>query len=152
MAFVKIILLPLSVIYGVVTGVRNFLFHIGILKSQTFRIPVICVGNITVGGTGKTPHTELIISELKKKFRVACLSRGYKRKTRGFILANEHSTAAEIGDEPMQIKSKYPDILVACERNPKTSCLTGTSRSDPAGRCFPTPICTSRQKYRSDRL
>ena len=85
MAFVKIILLPLSVIYGVVTGVRNFLFHIGILKSQTFRIPVICVGNITVGGTGKTPHTELIISELKKKFRVACLSRGYKRKTRGFI-------------------------------------------------------------------
>ncbi len=75
MAFVKIILLPLSVIYGVVTGVRNFLFHIGILKSQTFRIPVICVGNITVGGTGKTPHTELIISELKKKFRVACLSR-----------------------------------------------------------------------------
>ena len=115
MAFVKIILLPLSVIYGVVTGVRNFLFHIGILKSQTFRIPVICVGNITVGGTGKTPHTELIISELKKKFRVACLSRGYKRKTRGFILANEHSTAAEIGDEPMQIKSKYPDILVACD-------------------------------------
>ena len=117
MAFVKIILLPLSVIYGVVTGVRNFLFHIGILKSQTFRIPVICVGNITVGGTGKTPHTELIISELKKKFRVACLSRGYKRKTRGFILANEHSTAAEIGDEPMQIKSKYPDILVACDGN-----------------------------------
>ena len=115
MAFVKIILLPLSVIYGVVTGVRNFLFHIGILKSQTFRIPVICVGNITVGGTGKTPHTELIISELKKKFRVACLSRGYKRKTRGFILANEHSTAAEIGDEPMQIKSKYLDILVACD-------------------------------------
>ena len=114
MAFVKIILLPLSVIYGVVTGVRNFLFHIGVLKSQTFRVPVICVGNITVGGTGKTPHTELIISELKKKFRVACLSRGYKRKTRGFILANEHSTAAEIGDEPMQIKSKYPDILVAC--------------------------------------
>ena len=112
MAFVKIILLPLSVIYGVVTGVRNFLFHIGVLKSQTFRVPVICVGNITVGGTGKTPHTELIISELKKKFRVACLSRGYKRKTRGFILANEHSTAAEIGDEPMQIKSKYPDIPV----------------------------------------
>ena len=117
MAFVKIILLPLSVIYGVVTGARNFLFHIGVLKSQTFRVPVICVGNITVGGTGKTPHTELIISELKKKFRVACLSRGYKRKTRGFILANEHSTAAEIGDEPMQIKSKYPDILVACDGN-----------------------------------
>lgn len=94
-----------------------FFFISGILKSQTFRIPVICVGNITVGGTGKTPHTELIISELKKKFRVACLSRGYKRKTRGFILANEHSTAAEIGDEPMQIKSKYPDILVACDGN-----------------------------------
>ena len=64
MAFVKIILLPLSVIYGVVTGVRNFLFHIGVLKSQTFRVPVICVGNITVGGTGKTPHKKEIPGSL----------------------------------------------------------------------------------------
>lgn len=115
MAFTKVLLLPLSVIYGVITGGRNFLFHIGVLKSKAFSVPILCVGNITVGGTGKTPHTELIIAELQKKFQVACLSRGYKRKTSGFILANEHSTAREIGDEPMQIKKKFPNIIVACD-------------------------------------
>lgn len=115
MSIVKVFLLPLSFIYGLLTGTRNFLFHIGILKSKSFNIPIICVGNITVGGTGKTPHTELLIAELKKKFRVACLSRGYKRKTSGFILADANSTAREIGDEPMQIKNKFPDILVACD-------------------------------------
>lgn len=115
MAYTKVLLLPLSMLYGIITGTRNFLFHVGILKSQSFNIPIICVGNITVGGTGKTPHTELLITELKKKFRVACLSRGYKRKTSGFILADEHSSAREIGDEPMQIKKKFPDILVACD-------------------------------------
>ncbi len=117
MAYLKILLLPLSFIYGILIGIRNLLFHIGILKSRSFKIPVLCVGNITVGGTGKTPHTELIIAELQKKFRVACLSRGYKRKTSGFILADDRSTAREIGDEPMQIKSKFPDIIVACDGN-----------------------------------
>lgn len=117
MAYTKVLLLPLSIIYGVVVGIRNFLFHIGILKSRRFSVPVLCVGNITVGGTGKTPHTELIIAELRKNFRVACLSRGYKRKTSGFILSDEKSTAREIGDEPMQIKNKFPDILVACDSN-----------------------------------
>ena len=78
-------------------------------------MPVLCVGNITVGGTGKTPHTEFLIGELRKQFRVACLSRGYKRRTSGFILAGEQSTAAEIGDEPMQIKNKFPDIIVAVD-------------------------------------
>lgn len=117
MAYTKVFLLPLSLIYGTVTGIRNILFRIGFLKSHTFSVPVLCVGNITVGGTGKTPHTELLIAELKKKFRVACLSRGYKRKTSGFILADQHSTAREIGDEPLQIKRKFPDILVACDAN-----------------------------------
>lgn len=117
MAYTKVLLLPLSIIYGGVVGIRNFLFHIGILKSRRFSVPVLCVGNITVGGTGKTPHTELIIAELRKNFRVACLSRGYKRKTSGFILSDEKSTAREIGDEPMQIKNKFPDILVACDSN-----------------------------------
>lgn len=97
MAYTKILLLPLSIIYGIITGTRNFLFHIGVLKSKSFTVPVLCVGNITVGGTGKTPHTELLIAELKKKFRVACLSRGYKRKTSGFILSDNLSTAREIG-------------------------------------------------------
>lgn len=117
MGYVKILLLPLSIVYGFIVEFRNFLFHIGLLKSQSFSVPVICVGNITVGGTGKTPHTEMVIAELRKKFRVACLSRGYKRKTSGFILADAHSTAEQIGDEPQQIKNKFPDILVACDGN-----------------------------------
>lgn len=117
MAFSKVLLFPLSIIYGSIVGIRNTLFHMGILKSKRFSVPVLCVGNITVGGTGKTPHSEMIIASLKTKFRVACLSRGYKRKTSGFILANEHSTAREIGDEPMQIKKKFPDIIVACDSN-----------------------------------
>lgn len=117
MGFAKILLLPLSAIYGLGTDIRNLMFHIGVLKSRRFSVPILCVGNITVGGTGKTPHAEMIIAELKTKFRVACLSRGYKRQTSGFILANDHSTAKEIGDEPMQIKKKFPDIIVACDGN-----------------------------------
>lgn len=117
MAITKVLLFPFSLLYGIVTGTRNFMFHTGLLKSKRFPIPVLCVGNITVGGTGKTPHTELIIAELKKKFRVACLSRGYKRKTSGFVLSTPQSTAKEIGDEPMQIKHKFPDIIVACDGN-----------------------------------
>lgn len=115
MNFLKVLLLPLSALYGIGTGIRNHLFNTGVLKSKEFSTPVICVGNITVGGTGKTPHTELILSELKKEFRVACLSRGYKRKTSGFILAGKNSTAHDIGDEPMQMKNKFPDIIVACD-------------------------------------
>lgn len=117
MTILKVLLLPLSILYGVGVGIRNCLYNSGILKSKEFDIPVICVGNITVGGTGKTPHTEMIIAELKKHFRVACLSRGYKRKTSGFILADNHTTAQDIGDEPMQIKNKFPDIIVACDAN-----------------------------------
>ncbi len=115
MAFLKLLLLPLSALYGSVIGIRNLLFQIGILRIKTFDTPVLCVGNITVGGTGKTPHTELILSELKKKFRVAYLSRGYKRRTSGFILATDTSTARDIGDEPKQVKRKFHDIIVACD-------------------------------------
>lgn len=93
------------------------MFNTGMLKSKEFGIPVICIGNISVGGTGKTPHTEMVIAELKKEFRVGCLSRGYKRRTSGFILADSQSTADEIGDEPYQIKSKFPDILMASDAN-----------------------------------
>ena len=108
---------PLSVLYGLGVSVRNRLFNLGILESHEFDIPIICVGNITVGGTGKTPHTEALINVLKNDYRVACLSRGYKRKTSGFVLATETSTASEIGDEPMQIKNKFPDITVAVDAN-----------------------------------
>ncbi len=117
MAVKNLILWILSVLYGLGVSFRNRLFNLGILKTQEFDIPIICVGNITVGGTGKTPHTESLINELKNDYRVACLSRGYKRKTSGFILATEHSTANEIGDEPMQIKTKFPEITVAVDAN-----------------------------------
>ena len=109
------LLIPFAVIYGIVTTIRNKLFDWQIIRSYEFDIPVICVGNITAGGTGKTPHTEYLISILKKEFRVAVLSRGYRRKTKGFVLAETGSTAAEIGDEPCQIKRKYPDITVAVD-------------------------------------
>ena len=113
----RILLYPLALIYGVITGIKNFLYDAAILPSVEFRQPVICVGNITVGGTGKTPHTEYLAGLLKENFRVAVLSRGYKRKSRGFRIVTPASTVAESGDEPLQISRKYPDVLVAVDRN-----------------------------------
>ena len=110
-------LLPLSWLFKMGVGVRNWMFNMGILKSESFPIPVINVGNITVGGTGKTPHVEYLIRLLSQEYKVAVLSRGYKRKTRGYLLANEKTTMNEIGDEPWQIKQKFPDIHVAVDAN-----------------------------------
>ena len=110
-------LIPLSLIYGLVVSVRNLLFDLRILRSTRFKLPVIAVGNITVGGTGKTPHVEYLIQLLKNDYELAVLSRGYKRKTKDFILASTKSGVADIGDEPLQIKLKFPDINVAVERN-----------------------------------
>jgi len=89
----------------------------GVLKQKSYDIPVIGIGNITVGGTGKTPHTEYLIKLLQKDYQVAVLSRGYKRKSNGFVLANKLSTMEEIGDEPLQMKTKFPDIHVAVDAN-----------------------------------
>ncbi len=110
-------LLPLSWIYGFFVRLRNTLFDVGALKSRSFTVPTIAVGNITVGGTGKTPHVEYLIRLLQDKFRVAVLSRGYKRKSSGFILADDTSTVASIGDEPYQMKQKYPAVTVAVDKN-----------------------------------
>ena len=108
---------PLSWIYGLVVAIRNKLFDWKILQSEEFDIPVVCVGNLTVGGTGKTPHTEYLIDHFSHRYRVAVLSRGYKRKTKGFVEATERSSYRKIGDEPKQIKLKFPDIPVAvCEK------------------------------------
>ncbi len=104
---------PFSLIYGVVILIRNFLFDKKILRSVSFNFPLICVGNIAVGGTGKTPMTEYLIELLQPKYEVATLSRGYKRKTKGFAIANAQTTALEIGDEPMQFHEKYPKVTVA---------------------------------------
>ncbi|GAP72100.1 tetraacyldisaccharide 4'-kinase [Candidatus Symbiothrix dinenymphae] len=110
-------LLPLAKLYGWVVKGRNKLFDGGVLKSEQFPVPVISVGNLTVGGTGKTPHTEYLIRLLSKKHKVAVLSRGYKRKTSGFHLANARSTAQTIGDEPFQIFRKFPEVTVAVDGN-----------------------------------
>ncbi len=112
----SIFLYPLSLIYGLITGIRNFLYNSGILRSYEFPIPVICVGNLAVGGTGKTPHTEYLIDLLKKEFNVAVLSRGYKRKTRGFLFAGNEPLVDDIGDEPLQMFRKFPGITIAVDR------------------------------------
>ena len=109
-------LLALSWLYGLGVGIRNLLFEMGVLKSRSFSTPVISVGNITVGGTGKTPHVEYLIRLLKDHMNVAVLSRGYKRKSKGFVLSDENTPMQMIGDEPYQMKQKFPGITVAVDR------------------------------------
>ena len=114
---IKILLYPLSWLYGMAVFLRNRAYDLKILKSKEFDVPVISIGNITVGGTGKTPHVEYLVDLLRENYEVATLSRGYKRKTKGFQLVQTDSTALNVGDEPLQIKNKYPDITVSvCER------------------------------------
>ena len=108
---------PLSSLYGLGVELRNQLFELNILKSRSFTTPVISVGNITVGGTGKTPHVEYLVRLLSKEAKVAVLSRGYKRKTHGYQLADKDSTMRDIGDEPYQMKLKFPNIEVAVDAN-----------------------------------
>ena len=119
MNFLRKILFPFAVLYGFITSIRNFLFDYGILKSYSFPIPVIAVGNLSVGGTGKTPQIEYLIRLLSNKYKIATLSRGYKRKSEGFILANTTSNAEILGDEPFQFYKKFPNIQVAVDANRK---------------------------------
>lgn len=116
MVFLRKILFPLAFIYWIVTFIRNFLYDIGIFRSHTFNIPIIAVGNLSVGGTGKTPQIEYLI-RLLKEYKVATLSRGYKRESKGFVLANENTSARILGDEPFQFYSKFPEVLVAVDAN-----------------------------------
>ena len=111
------ILSPFAFLYGIVIWIRNVLFDWHLLPSEKYAIPVICVGNLAVGGTGKTPMVEYLIRLLSDKYRIAVLSRGYKRKSSGYVIADENSTAWDIGDEACQIKRKYPYITVAVDKN-----------------------------------
>jgi tetraacyldisaccharide 4'-kinase len=111
------LLIPVSLVYGIVVLLRNILFDKQFLRSVQFDFPVISVGNITVGGTGKTPHVEYLLALLSDKYRTAMLSRGYKRKTSGFILAGEGAQPTEIGDEPFQVYSKFSNVSVAVDSN-----------------------------------
>lgn len=109
----RILLFPFAIIYWLIIFIRNKLYDKKILSTASFGLPLICVGNLSVGGTGKSPMVELLVRNLKDEFKVATLSRGYKRKTKGYALANENSSALEIGDEPMQFKIKFPGVAVA---------------------------------------
>ncbi|MDR2926784.1 MAG: tetraacyldisaccharide 4'-kinase [Cytophagaceae bacterium] len=109
----RLLLLPFSLIYAAVTAVRNFLFDKGILESKSYGAPIISVGNLTVGGTGKTPLTEYIFRLLMPNYRCALLSRGYGRRTRGVIVASNGDTYRTIGDEPAQLHRKFPELTVA---------------------------------------
>nr|WP_315164864.1 tetraacyldisaccharide 4'-kinase [uncultured Flavobacterium sp.] len=119
MNLLRKILFPFAIIYGLITGIRNFLFDVGILKSYSFNIPIIAVGNLSVGGTGKTPQIEYLIRLLSGKYKIATLSRGYKRQSEGFVLADSTSNAMVLGDEPFQFYQKFPRIQVAVDADRK---------------------------------
>jgi tetraacyldisaccharide 4'-kinase len=115
MKLLRKILFPFSLLYGGITWFRNWLYDKGILRSYAFPVPVIVVGNLSVGGTGKTPQIEYLIRLLSPKYKIATLSRGYKRTSKGFVLADATSDAAILGDEPFQYYQKFPGIQVAVD-------------------------------------
>jgi tetraacyldisaccharide 4'-kinase len=119
MNLLRKLLFPFAILYGMITSIRNFLFDKGILKSYSFDLPIIAVGNLSVGGTGKTPQIEYLIRLLSDKYKVATLSRGYKRQSKGFILAEANSSAAILGDEPFQFFQKFKNIQVAVDADRK---------------------------------
>lgn len=119
MNVIKFLLLPLSLLYGIGILLRNLLFDVGIFPAREFTISTIAIGNLTVGGTGKSPMAEYLVRLIKEKYLLAILSRGYKRHTSGFILADNTSTTSQIGDEPLQFKKKFPDTIVAVDESRK---------------------------------
>ncbi|MGJ8732605.1 MAG: tetraacyldisaccharide 4'-kinase [Cellulophaga sp.] len=117
MQLLRKIAFPFSLVYALVVYLRNYLFKIGVLSSTSFKITTICVGNLSAGGTGKTPMIELLISGLEQQYKIAVLSRGYGRKSKGLLLANINTTVEELGDEPYQIYKKYPAITMVVDGN-----------------------------------
>ena len=115
MIILRYLLFPFAILYGWITSIRNFLYDKGILKSYSFDIPIIAVGNLSVGGTGKTPQIEYLIRLLSPNYKISTLSRGYKRKSKGYVLADATSTAESLGDEPFQMYQKFPSIKVAVD-------------------------------------
>ena len=109
----RLLLFPFSLLVWAYIRVRNWLYKIGVFKTTTINMPLICVGNLSVGGTGKSPMVEYLLGLLHTEYKLATISRGYKRKTKGYVLANAKTTALEIGDEPMQFHSKFPMVAVA---------------------------------------
>lgn len=108
---------PISLVYAFVVYLRNYLYNTKILSSNSFKTPTICIGNLSVGGTGKTPMIEFLVSQFKDSYALVVLSRGYGRKTKGFLEATPNSKVEEIGDEPFQIYSKFPEIKVVVDED-----------------------------------
>lgn len=119
MILLRKLLFPFAMIYWLVTSIRNYLYDCGFLKSYAFEIPIIAVGNLSVGGTGKTPMIEYLVRLLSENYSVATLSRGYKRQSTGFILADANTDAKTLGDEPFQMHQKFPDVQVAVDADRK---------------------------------
>ncbi|MCO4292086.1 tetraacyldisaccharide 4'-kinase [Solitalea sp. MAHUQ-68] len=117
MSIFRLFLLPLSLVYGLIIKLRNFFYNKGVFKSKSFDLPIIAVGNLEVGGAGKTPMIEYLIRLMGTSKKVATISRGYGRKTKGLIIADQNSSAAEIGDEPMQFNRKFPQVTVVASEN-----------------------------------
>lgn len=117
MKLARFLLYPFAVLYDLITSIRNLFFDIGIFKQTSFNVPVIIVGNLSVGGTGKTPQIEYLIRLLNHTYKIAVLSRGYKRKTKGHVLLNESHSAEDVGDEPLQYFKKFNSINVAVNEN-----------------------------------
>ena len=117
MKLMRFLLFPFAILYALVTSIRNVMFDVGIFNSASYDKPVIAVGNLSVGGTGKTPQIEYLISLLKEHYKIAVLSRGYGRATKGFVLATKEHLAADIGDEPLQFFKKFPEISVAVDED-----------------------------------
>lgn len=131
MIFLRKLLFPLGGIYWLVTFIRNWLYDLGFFTSKSYELPIIAIGNLSAGGTGKTPQTEYIIRLLKDTYKIAVLSRGYKRSSKGFVLANDLVSATELGDESFQMYSKFPEISVAVCENRQIGIENLISKSNP---------------------
>jgi len=131
MKLLRLLLFPISIIYWTITSCRNYFYNLSILKSYSFPLPIIAIGNLSTGGTGKTPQTEYLIRLLSDKYRVATLSRGYKRKTKGFVLADSSSNADILGDEPYQFYSKFSTISVAVDADRKNGIEQLLGKTNP---------------------
>ena len=129
------ILFPISLVYWIITSIRNIFFEIGIFKENKFNIPIIGVGNITVGGTGKTPHSQYISELLQKKFKIAILSKGYGRKTKEFKYVNINSNYNEVGDEALQMKKNLPKEIVAVDHK-RVNGLNKIMKEHPSVNCI----------------
>lgn len=128
----KILLLPVSKIYGMVMCVRNWMFDVQILKQRAFDVPVLVVGNLSVGGTGKTPHVEFIVERLRHNYHIGILSRGYKRATSGFIMASRTSVPSDIGDEPYQMYHKFGCNVPVAVCEDRVAGITELLKIDPS--------------------